>query len=210
MSTIIGLLLIFVAFENVKSVQLMHDYRLDDSVKPSHYDLRLRPYFTEEVGKSAFTFDGNVKIVFRPTLANLQRIVLHTNQLTVDDDWLVYEEDFPVVVVPRLHHTYDEVTQKLTLNLMNYLAIDRNYVLEINFAGSMNNNMVGFYRSSYIANGVTHWLGATQFESTDARRAFPCFDEPRFKATFKVTIDRPSSYAPTLSNTYIENWVQLS
>lgn len=57
------------------------------------------------------------------------------------------------------------------------------------FAGVLNDNMAGFYRSSFkAADGSTTYMATTQMEPTDARRAFPCFDEPALKAKFTVTL----------------------
>ena len=60
--------------------------------------------------------------------------------------------------------------------------------LHLNFQGKLNDQLRGFYRSTYkdLA-GVTHTMAATQFEATDARRAFPCWDEPDFKAVFATS-----------------------
>jgi aminopeptidase 2 len=57
------------------------------------------------------------------------------------------------------------------------------------FSGILNDNMAGFYRSSFKAeDGSTTYMATTQMEPTDARRAFPCFDEPALKAKFTVTL----------------------
>jgi aminopeptidase 2 len=57
------------------------------------------------------------------------------------------------------------------------------------FTGELNDNMAGFYRSSFkAADGSTTYMATTQMEPTDARRAFPCFDEPALKAKFSVTL----------------------
>lgn len=73
----------------------------------------------------------------------------------------------------------------------------------------MNNQMAGFYRSRYkpvVAPaasvpqvGEYHFMFSTQFESGDARRAFPCFDEPNLKATFDISIELPEDQV-ALSN----------
>jgi hypothetical protein len=53
------------------------------------------------------------------------------------------------------------------------------------------------------------WLGSTQLEQTEARRVMPCFDEPRFKASFFLKIERPNSFKPSLSNTLIQSSVPV-
>lgn len=61
-------------------------------------------------------------------------------------------------------------------------------ILVIEFNGKLNDNLLGFYRSKYIQNKSEKYLATTQFEAPYARRAFPCFDEPQYKATFDVTL----------------------
>lgn len=82
-------------------------------------------------------------------------------------------------------------------------------ILDIQYSGVMNNDMAGFYRSRYVSEvepaksvpkiGEFHFMFSTQFESCDARRAFPCFDEPNLKATFDVSIEIPDDLV-ALSN----------
>lgn len=79
----------------------------------------------------------------------------------------------------------------------------------IEFQGLLNHDMAGFYRSQYkpaapAAASVPrddewHYMLSTQFESTDARRAFPCFDEPNLKATFDFAVETPTDQV-ALSN----------
>jgi aminopeptidase N len=64
--------------------------------------------------------------------------------------------------------------------------------LKIDFVGCLNNQMAGFYRSHYKdTNGNDKIVASTQFEALDARRAFPCVDEPAAKATFLLTLVVP-------------------
>jgi puromycin-sensitive aminopeptidase len=75
--------------------------------------------------------------------------------------------------------------------------------LEIDFTGVLNDKLRGFYRSEYPGpGGESRYLATTQFEATDARRAFPCWDEPAHKATFQVTLVFPSNLS-AVSNTQV-------
>ena len=60
--------------------------------------------------------------------------------------------------------------------------------------------MRGFYRSTYVVDGKESVMATTQFEATDARRAFPCFDEPTHKAVFDVNLVIPNDKM-AISNT---------
>jgi len=61
--------------------------------------------------------------------------------------------------------------------------------LSSKFTGTLNDRLLGFYRSQYKdGKGRTKYLATTQFEAADARRAFPCWDEPAVKATFDVSL----------------------
>ena len=87
---------------------------------------------------------------------------------------------------------YDDERNFVTLYLTEAVAQGTNVSVSIDFEGVLNDDMNGFYRSSYEReDGGTAWLGVTQFESTDARRAFPCLDEPAMKAVFRISLGRP-------------------
>ena len=83
-------------------------------------------------------------------------------------------------------------------------------VIKIAFTGTLNDQLHGFYRSTYTDDEGTHTLATTQFEATDARRAFPCLDEPDRKAVFSVALDVPAGMAafsngPVVSETPLDN-----
>jgi aminopeptidase N len=61
--------------------------------------------------------------------------------------------------------------------------------IKISYEGQINNKMAGFYRSKYVSSGQTKYIAVTQFEESDARRAFPCMDHPAKKATFDIIMD---------------------
>lgn len=74
------------------------------------------------------------------------------------------------------------------------------YVLTLEFQGELNNQLQGFYKSHYtVSNDNVRFAVSTQFSPTDARRAFPCFDDPAFKAKFKIRLARPANMS-SLSN----------
>lgn len=103
---------------------------------------------------------------------------------------------------------YDVKAQRATVVFDTELPVSK-ASLTIEFQGTINHDMAGFYRSQYkpaapAAASVPrddewHYMTSTQFESTDARRAFPCFDEPNLKATFDFAIEIPTDQV-ALSN----------
>ena len=94
--------------------------------------------------------------------------------------------------------SYDNDTQRVLFKFSNELF--GHYKLHVNFIGVHNDQMAGFYRSKYVDNnGNEKYMVTTQFEATDARRAFPCGDEPSLKATFDITLHVPRNLT-ALSN----------
>ena len=79
-------------------------------------------------------------------------------------------------------------TQVATVQFKQVISAGADAKLTLNFTGTLNDNMAGFYRSSYKKDGKTEYIASTQMEPTDCRRAFPCFDEPALKAKFTVTL----------------------
>jgi puromycin-sensitive aminopeptidase len=103
----------------------------------------------------------------------------------------------------------DEAKDQLTLTFATALPKGA-MTLALTFVGCLNDKMAGFYRSMYKGtDGSQKVMATTQFEATDARRSFPCWDEPAFKATFDVTMVVKDKSLTSLSNMPIKNTVDL-
>ncbi|XP_055325495.1 uncharacterized protein LOC129579438 [Sitodiplosis mosellana] len=183
------------------------NHRLNSDVVPVDYVIELTPYFNNETGKEAFTFDGNVKITLQATRADVKIITLHQEDLNISQQSLTLKSNlFPsfswdLQSINIDHYEYDERTKKHSIILSEPLVENLLYDLVITYTGKLRTDMLGFYRSSYKDGNVTKWLASSKMEPGHARKAFPCFDEPKFKATFSIILNRPSHFAPSLSNT---------
>ena len=82
-------------------------------------------------------------------------------------------------------------TETLSVGLSSPLAAGSEVEMSITFQGELNDKMKGLYRSKYVKDGKDRYIATSQFEATDARRCFPCWDEPAAKATFSVSIIAP-------------------
>jgi puromycin-sensitive aminopeptidase len=152
---------------------------------PLRYDLRLRPDLT------ACAFSGAAAIdvaVSAPT----RFLVLNAAELSVDPASIRFQDLAPSEVV---QFEEDEI---LVMGFDRELLVGEG-VLKMDFTGTLNDQMRGFYRSKYECNGEQRNMAVTQFEAADARRCFPCWDEPAFKAKFKLTLEVPSELV-ALSN----------
>jgi puromycin-sensitive aminopeptidase len=165
-------------------------YRLPRTVVPRLYDLRLEP----DLDQARFT--GSVAIeatVHEPTsLVVLNAIEMQIEKVTIEAAGRVWQ---PAV-------TLEESTERCLLTLDSPLPAGPARLV-LHFTGTLNDQLRGFYRSRFkAADGTLHTLAATQFEATDARRAFPCWDEPAFKAVFRTTLVLDPSLQ-AVSNTLI-------
>lgn len=151
---------------------------LPGNVTPEHYDLTLEPYF------DTFKFDGTVTIDLRVNDDSVDSISVNT--LEIDIKSTVLDGSIKPVATDFNEETQ---TTKFTFE-KGTLAGKKSVKLTVVFVGILNDQMAGFYRAKYQdkATGETKYMATTQMEATDARRAFPCFDEPNLKATFDVTL----------------------
>ncbi|RHZ48272.1 hypothetical protein CDV55_100424 [Aspergillus turcosus] len=152
---------------------------LPTNVKPVHYDLTLEPNFEK------FTYDGTV-IIDLEVAEDTTSISLNTNEIDIQNA-VISSQGSVVTSSPDVSINNDN--QTATIKFDEAIPAGSSAQLKLTFTGILNDNMAGFYRSSYkTANGETKYIASTQMEPTDARRAFPCFDEPALKAKFTVTL----------------------
>ncbi|ONI33136.1 hypothetical protein PRUPE_1G407900 [Prunus persica] len=166
--------------------------RLPKFAVPKRYELRLKPDLT------TCKFSGSVSVEL-DIVADTQFIVLNAAELSVDAGSVSFTHgDSSKVFKPSKVEVFQE-DGILVLEFGKTLPIGPG-VLAIGFEGILNDNMKGFYRSTYEHNGEKKNMAVTQFEPVDARRCFPCWDEPAWKATFKITLDDVPSELVALSN----------
>jgi len=152
-------------------------YRLPTSVIPERYELKLSPDLTR------WRFTGQEKVSVQITEA-VHDIVLNAAELELSRVSLK-RADGRVVEGQVL---LDPENERARLRFPEIVPAGSAELL-IEFSGILNDKLHGFYRSTYKgADGQDKPLASTQFESTDARRAFPCWDEPALKAVFQVTL----------------------
>jgi len=152
-------------------------YRLPLTITPERYEIRLTPDL------SNWTFAGEQKVLIR-VVEPVREIVLNAAELEFHSVSLKLPGGKMLPGSARLDSDNEQATLDFPDTLPSGLC-----ELQISFSGILNDKLHGFYRSTYKdANGREKPLASTQFESTDARRAFPCWDEPAFKAVYQVTL----------------------
>ncbi|CAG9832723.1 unnamed protein product [Diabrotica balteata] len=169
------------------------DYRLSTTTVPSKYDLVFNVDRECLEGKSE-TFEGLVKIVFSVSEPK-NNIVLHSALKIVNITATAYEDTQSVEVVG---YKSNLSKKKLEIQLANKLIVGTVYKLQIYFRGHLNDdNSRGLFRQKYEINETTEYVVTTQFQPNYALRAFPCFDEPQYKAIFRLTLIYPSDFLAT-------------
>ncbi|MCL5238933.1 MAG: M1 family metallopeptidase [Candidatus Marsarchaeota archaeon] len=168
---------------------------LGTNVVPIRYSLEFEPNF------KTFRFLGKetIEVAVRE---GTQKIVLNAAELKIQS--------------ASVHHGHEEERAKVSLDAKNELLtlrfkhwVSGNARITIRFTGINNDKMHGFYRSRYVDGGRARYLLTTQFEAADARRCFPCFDEPELKALFSVSMVVKNGL-DCISNTPIRKTERLS
>ncbi|XP_044585795.1 thyrotropin-releasing hormone-degrading ectoenzyme-like [Cotesia glomerata] len=166
--------------------------RLPGHFIPVHYTINIIPYIEE----NNFTFDGESLILIEAKIES-NIIILHAKNLqikgniTLNNATNKYESN---------NYTIDIENDFLSV-VFNEKIVQGNYTLHLKYCGVINDNFRGIYRRNYTDTfGDKQWFVSTQFEPNYARRAFPCWDEPAFKATFQISIKHNRRFT-ALSNT---------
>lgn len=159
-------------------------------VKPIHYQIKLRPDLER------FTFSGNIEILLAAD-SPVREIRLNALELAVWRCAVKSEADF-------VSCTFSVDPKKEELIVLLPGEQQGSVALRIDYEGHINDKMAGFYRSSYERQGRVNYLAVTQFEESDARRAFPCFDRPHQKATFQIEMVVGENLVPISNGPIIE------
>ena len=174
--------------------------KLPKDVVPSSYDIRLKP----NIEKRTFAGSETVTVdVHKATRA----ITLNVNAVTIASAKLVGSKD-PAerVAVVAINATQ----QTATLTFPEEIA-PGSYQLLIDFAGVINQSGQGLFYATYQeeASGEKKTMLGTQMEPNDARRLFPCWDEPSFRAKFRLTSTVPANFM-AVSNMPVESETNTS
>ena len=153
-------------------------FRLPKNIVPKRYEIKLSPDLEHK------SFMGEVLIEIN-VLEKTNFISLNAIELDIKNCELNINEENNVVSEWKL----DKDVEILRINLKEFIEIG-SYKIFIQYKGILNEKLRGFYHSSFKdAKGKLQSIATTQMESTDARRSFPCFDEPNYKAIFSITLD---------------------
>ena len=139
-----------------------------------NYDIQFEPIFSD------FTFKGIEILSFKTSPSN--KFILNCAEIKIQKCYILSK-------TKTINTSFKLDAKKETLSISTKSKVSGKIKLCIEFTGILNDRLLGFYRSKYTdSSGKTKYLATTQFEAADARRAFPCWDEPATKATFDVSL----------------------
>ncbi|XP_038611156.1 glutamyl aminopeptidase [Tachyglossus aculeatus] len=169
------------------------DFRLPTYITPVHYDLEIQTDMEKD------TYTGSVTISISVSQAT-KHLWLHIRETRVSELPTLRSSSGQLVALEKCFEykkqEYVVIEARNTLDPSSYL-------LTLKFVGWLNGSLVGFYRTTYVEDNTIKSIAATDHEPTDARKSFPCFDEPNKKATYNISIVHPASYS-ALSNMPVE------
>eukprot|EP00111_Clytia_hemisphaerica_P010712 TCONS_00031279-protein len=159
--------------------------RLPEHIRPYHYNLEI----LSDVKN--LKYDGQVEILLSVSKP-IDVILVHIKEKLITKVNLQSIDGKSEVAQMESHFAYPENEYYVT-KFEEDLSVG-NYSFTLNFKSNISSTLTGYYKSQYKENGQNKTLLTTKFQPTDARRAFPCLDEPDLKATFSITMKHPSEY----------------
>ena len=145
--------------------------RLPENVVPDSYDLKFEP----DLASAAFTGDETIHVHLQKAATS---VVLNSAEIEFKEAWIGSSDFKKAAAVTR-----DEKNEMATLTVPSLVPAGAAEI-HIRFTGILNDKLRGFY----LSQTARRRYAVTQFEATDARRAFPSFDEPAYKAVFRVAL----------------------
>lgn len=163
-------------------------FRLPNDTRPLTYNVNLRTW----IDQGNLTFTGSVRIRIL-AVESTNTITLHHRELTIENVELLSEAGN---AIPIGDVAYDAEFEFLTIPVLNNLTEGSQFFIDINYRGIMETTWIGFYAIRYNnSQGIERFYASTQFEATNARRAFPCYDEIGLKTNFTIRITHDPSYS---------------
>lgn len=178
-------------------------FRLPNDTKPVRYEVELHT----DIDLGSFFFKGSVKIWARIEADETDTITLHFRQTTINAVDLLNSTNS--AVLETLEFSDIPSHEFLVIKLPTMRLKDEVVLIRIQYNGIVREDGGGFYRAYYDENGKRVWYATTQFEVTDARHAFPCYDEPGIRAPIKLTIVHSKNYE-AVSNMPVESTTPLT
>ncbi|XP_072137100.1 aminopeptidase N-like isoform X2 [Mobula birostris] len=159
--------------------------RLPDTLKPLGYELRLWPQLSQDRKSGLFVFHGRSTVTFlcrQPT----RHILVHSKALSYTKHPRVTGRGGSAPAVGKFWQ--ESAGEYLVVLLEGHLDQGKVYSLHTAFSGELASDMAGLYYCQYQQDGSTRFLAVTMMQPANARRVFPCFDDPALKATFDLTV----------------------
>ncbi|MEO7318319.1 MAG: M1 family metallopeptidase, partial [Chthoniobacteraceae bacterium] len=169
--------------------------KLPKSIVPLRYAIRIEP----SIEKAALRGSETIEIEVREAV---REVVLNSLALEIDKATLTGAK--PIALTPKL----DVEKQTLTFALAEELPPGK-YTLALEYHGKLTEQTEGLYLTRYQVGAAEKFALTTQFEATDARRMFPCWDEPVFRAAFQLTAVVPEKHT-AISNMPAERETKLA
>lgn len=178
-------------YEKQPNAKYLNDrsFRLPNNTEPVSYDLRL----STDIHSGVFGFQGEVTILIR-ALEATNSVTLHSRQTIIERIDLLAPNG--TLFEANVSFTYDSEVEFLVIPVSRGLEAGEELSIEITYQGVLRSELMGFFRTSYYDPDRAQdiWLATTQFQPINARQAFPCYDEIRYRRPIRLQIRHNRNY----------------